>query len=777
MFIIVLILNLSLSISQENKVPEDYYAVTNSYLKILKLSEGELIFYGGDNQLRKLDGAILRTYDNCKTFHQNYSGTKNFISKLIYEDKVVYGVTAGGEFISSKDKGDYWKIYQIDTVDLVGITYKDDLFYIISSDKIFYKSNDYGKTWSKYNLDLDNIKNISGIYNLNNQLMIYSLNEERIFISNNAGLNWYSINTPFVYNNVYVKDNELYISNENTIAKLNNDESWEIYNLENIFGYFNFIKNNNKLIISYKSKIEQRLHSMEVYELDLDKKVLTKIDTFVKPEFGFSTFFIQKFQSTDLVMSDDEIIFSNAYKTILKYNKNKNWEILSTYSPNISGRFILEKNYWFFQDYETGQNYKSTNGGITFNYVEPNVIIKNDDSIRTVLTNILFKDKDKAFVLNDMNGFNQNNHSKSHSGYFAYSNDGLNNINTLNIKFNEISIYQRELITIYENDYYFSNSRDIANDVPDSNGNVSGFIKELFIYKVNSDNFNLDTMYRFKDSLTFINLYFDEDKIWAYGTSSMGSYRPIIFLSEDKGKSFQKVLIGITDFSGFVNAFLKSKNGDYFLITYEKIYEIDITDFSIQEVNSNYNRFNVVSKDISQGYLEDKLINFINYKEGEQVIHNYGRFEINGDININESFKLFIPIYSLFDDTKLYVSNHGFRNILYKPIEEDRLKYYNSVENTEKRNYLYTFPPFPQPTKNEVKINTYWDSALPFTIEDIDIYNLAGVKINTTDKVRIIKETNYNGHIIWDTSNEEAGIYIVYIKHGTELRVCKILVK
>jgi hypothetical protein len=102
---------------------------------------------------------------------------------------------------------------------------------------------------------------------------------------------------------------------------------------------------------------------------------------------------------------------------------------------------------------------------------------------------------------------------------------------------------------------------------------------------------------------------------------------------------------------------------------------------------------------------------------------------------------------------------------------------YNSVEITENRNYLFTYPPFPQPTKSEVKINTYWDIGLPFTIEDIEIYNLAGVKINTTDKLRIIKETNYNGHIIWDTSNEEAGIYIVYIKHGTESITQKVMVE
>lgn len=128
--------------------------------------------------------------------------------------------------------------------------------------------------------------------------------------------------------------------------------------------------------------------------------------------------------------------------------------------------------------------------------------------------------------------------------------------------------------------------------------------------------------------------------------------------------------------------------------------------------------------------------------------------------------------FYLYGDKIIFLSNKA---IYYRDLEDLGISL--SVENTEKRNYLYTFPPFPQPTKNEVKINTYWDSALPFTTEDIEIYNLSGVKINTTDKLRIIKETNYNGHIIWDTSNEEAGIYIVYIKHGTESRTRKVMVE
>ncbi len=128
--------------------------------------------------------------------------------------------------------------------------------------------------------------------------------------------------------------------------------------------------------------------------------------------------------------------------------------------------------------------------------------------------------------------------------------------------------------------------------------------------------------------------------------------------------------------------------------------------------------------------------------------------------------------FYIYDDKLVYCSGGG---IFHRNLEE--LGITLLVEKTEERNYLYTFPPFPQPTKQEVKISTYWDSALPFTIDDVEIYNLAGIKINTENKLSINKETNYNGHIIWDTSGEQAGIYIVNIKHGTETRTQKVMVE
>ncbi len=174
----------------------------------------------------------------------------------------------------------------------------------------------------------------------------------------------------------------------------------------------------------------------------------------------------------------------------------------------------------------------------------------------------------------------------------------------------------------------------------------------------------------------------------------------------------------------------------------------------------------------------------INYKENFFAYTNDGFYYSTNNGNDWEKYDIGIEQFNnsknyIFKDLVVYNSNIllcFYKGIYTLPLSELGIEY-TSVEKTEKRNYLYTFPPFPQPTKQEVKISIYWDSALPFTVDDVEIYNLAGVKINTENKLSINKETNYNGHIIWDLSGEQAGIYIVNIKHGTETRTQKVMVE
>jgi hypothetical protein len=57
------------------------------------------------------------------------------------------------------------------------------------------------------------------------------------------------------------------------------------------------------------------------------------------------------------------------------------------------------------------------------------------------------------------------------------------------------------------------------------------------------------------------------------------------------------------------------------------------------------------------------------------------------------------------------------------------------------------------------------------------VYDLSGREIETADKIRITKQANHYGRVTWDCSDEQAGIYIINIKHGTEEKAVKVVVE
>ncbi|MER3329036.1 MAG: hypothetical protein RIF34_05605, partial [Candidatus Kapaibacterium sp.] len=67
----------------------------------------------------------------------------------------------------------------------------------------------------------------------------------------------------------------------------------------------------------------------------------------------------------------------------------------------------------------------------------------------------------------------------------------------------------------------------------------------------------------------------------------------------------------------------------------------------------------------------------------------------------------------------------------------------SSVDSEIKENYLYTYPPYPNPAKSEVKVHFYWDINIPMTTDDISIYDITGKKINAFDKISLDKQDSY----------------------------------
>lgn len=101
----------------------------------------------------------------------------------------------------------------------------------------------------------------------------------------------------------------------------------------------------------------------------------------------------------------------------------------------------------------------------------------------------------------------------------------------------------------------------------------------------------------------------------------------------------------------------------------------------------------------------------------------------------------------------------------------------SSVESETERNYLYTYPPYPNPAKSEVKVLFYWDINMPMTTDDISIYDISGKKIETNSYISLVKQANHYGNLIWDCSSVQPGIYLINIQHGTEENTVKVMVE
>jgi photosystem II stability/assembly factor-like uncharacterized protein len=91
-------------------------------------------------------------------------------------------------------------------------------------------------------------------------------------------------------------------------------------------------------------------------------------------------------------------------------------------------------------------------------------------------------------------------------------------------------------------------------------------------------------------------------------------------------------------------------------------------------------------------------------------------------------------------------------------------------------NYLYTYPPFPNPATKEVRSLVYWDMSSDIEHDEIGIYNIYGAKVSDRSKISFDKLNLYSGYLIWNCAGIETGVYMIVIKHGTETRTIKVVV-
>ena len=761
--------------SPEQLDPNNYFCKSNTKMKILKISEMEFVFYG-------TEGGILRTYDAGETWYQNYSGLQDSddVIKLIFSINEIIGITNTGKVITSKDKGDYWKIKQISS-DFSGLTkIEDNLFASTKSDSI-YISTDNGLNWTGHKISLDKILNITS---QNGKLILITLNT--IYVLNTDLTTYKYLQVPF-YDRIYDKFDKLYLSDSFSVTIMNDDfelEKYQIFDTPRVFSIYPNDVDSMTIFSTINNMNQMPFYQQSTFNFKTNENVI--ISEFKSMNLLHKSNDLLEFQILDIEKTGDDFLFSSYFKTIFKIKENKKWNIISysqreSFTTNINSldeyQVTVFNRSYLLSTYDRGNTFK-----LSSSPTYTRKMFERTDTISPVIFSSYYLNPNRSFIFFNNQGIINFNSITSNYNFVGITNDNFNTIELLNIDFEgpfqSINTKFR-FLGEHNGDLYMQRSfESIGKDK----------IFHTYLYKLNTESLKLDTVYIFKDSLESINVYFDNNKIWVSGCNAISNNNIKLYLSNDNGKTFElkqnfelvkKHSILIPGYSYPI----RNMNNDLIVYSDNQIMKINENDFSYTTTTFNLTLSPISYFNISGNKFEENIYSINKVLEGVSLdtvyiskisIQNNGLvFENLYKYNIKET-NSFIPRF--VSNSKDIIFTKGKNTQYYFPIEPERLAYYTSVETTENRNYLWTNPPYPQPSNNQVKVEVYWDSDLPFTSDDVEIYDLTGIKRNTNGQISVIKENNWKGNIIWDASSQIPGIYIMKITHGTETRTRKIII-
>ena len=93
----------------------------------------------------------------------------------------------------------------------------------------------------------------------------------------------------------------------------------------------------------------------------------------------------------------------------------------------------------------------------------------------------------------------------------------------------------------------------------------------------------------------------------------------------------------------------------------------------------------------------------------------------------------------------------------------------------EKGDYLYSYPPYPNPATSEVRAKIFWDMSLNINNADIKVYDIYGKEVSDKNAIEVIPESDWSGTLKWNCSSVDPGAYLIVINYGTQKKVIKVM--
>jgi hypothetical protein len=765
---LIITLLISLLFGQTEIDPSTFYCKTNYELKILKLSNNDLIFYGSE-------GGILRTTDAGNTWTQKFSGTHDNILKLIEHNNIVFGVTQTGEFMISEDKGDYWKYQKLADI-ATDFTILNEIIYVSSNTDTIFISSDYGITWESKTQN--HTTNIKGISNVNDKLILFGNNQaNKLFILNQDLTLDMEKSTPFTIGVFIDKHKDIYIKDGTKVAKLKSDLTWETYNLFKDITDFKFYPEENNISIFVYNKDVIYEPKIDYYRFDINKNSIVFTNSYSNNLFDIKSTYPTEFKTVEIEKINDEYILSNHHKTILKFDNENKWELICSASSNPNNSFISSYDKIV---YGTGYGIVSTRDyGTTYQFKPLPIIDSFGDSIRISLENIEYIDDENALIFLSKVGLKKDNLGRTNPYRIAFTKDDFNRIEIIENLFSApflTPIQITECLGKINETPIINRTYKMVTTVRDSNNFLNDSLYFNCLYKINFETESIDSLYTIIDSLQFPKLYVENNKIWIYGSNSISNKNAIIYLSEDNWLTFNRVgdINLSTDSVNYPNStsapvIRRSKDGNLYLLSELLIAKINEDNYSYEKIpNKNFILFAGKANSHS-GYLEDYIYFIIDQKEQKNRLL-YSKLQIeDNNFKINNVFerKDFYLEHSVNNDNFLLIKSlQPYYNLLYFPIEPERLEYYASSVERGGPPAIWTYPPYPNPVKDRLKMKFYSAMMGEIAKLKVELIHIGSGRTYHIEKYDLNILDDYWGEIEIDVSGYIRGAYLINFKLG-----------
>ncbi len=766
---------------------ENYYCIQNYNLKILELPENNLLFYGDK-------GGILRSSDEGETWIQNYSGSQSDILKILNKNNILYGITSDGNLMVSNDYGDYWKYHKFDN-SLIDLVEYNEILLTLTSENIIYELNLENYSLIEYSKLNDTIQKI---YNVNDNLIALT-NTNNLLKYNYTSNEWNIIETPEIKNlNINHNNSNIYLYNKNIIANYNGEE-WEIDSIDNLLNIYpyhvlNYIFLDNGEFIIFNNLNAARNPKLNINTYNIETKNEISLDSIRLDNFEIGLSFYDR-KINDIKKVGNNYYITMRSKTILKtldfkefqtvyflpYNAF-NWRNSIFSFLNENKILVNEANLSSNSNISKGHNFLSisNNKGKEFkNLTITNYIERDTLKYSPYFGNLYIKDSIEYLVqtFGGINLLNDNEHFDSSVKYFKTTDGGSSFypitelMNIQSIKFN-INYNDFDLIENFNDTYYFYkldilNSKTLFN----SNNVPLDSIRNHIIYFIDSNNM-IDSTKVLPDSLTNFNFYIEDNFIWMYGNRVTSFFEIIDSNTNLSMKKYKNV--GGATFKYNINEekwyliknentpiIYKSKNGGYYYLKDNNLVECDENLNIIKEIKLEVDNIQLYKGEQNKiGFLEDKIF-LIEFEEKNKLI----KFDLDLKNKFKELDIDYSPEMYLAKDKKsiFYIKDDKF---LFIPIEPERLEYYASSVERGGPPPIWTYPPYPNPVKDILKMKFY--SAMMNQIANlkVELIEIGSGRTYKIEDYEITKTDDYWGEIIIDVGNYQTGAYLINFKLG-----------